>query len=54
MISIIVRVLLWKMEVIGPVHDPNIVQANPNHAKFPHYNIRFKDGEKAAIIIDGV
>ena len=42
------------MEVIGPVHDPNIVQANPNHAKFPHYNIRFKDGEKAAIIIDGV
>ncbi len=35
------------------IHDPNVVTQNPNHAKFPHYNINFTNGEKAAILITG-
>ncbi len=35
------------------IHDPNIVKKNPKHAKFPHYNINFINGEKAAILITG-
>lgn len=46
--------LINKNNPLGPVHDPTIVNKNPLHCKFPYYNIRFKDGQKAAIIIDGV
>ena len=35
------------------IHDPSIVQKNPLHAQYPHYNIYFPDGEKAAILITG-
>ena len=35
------------------IHAPNIVQKNPLHAQYPHYNIYFPDGEKAAILITG-
>ena len=33
------------------IHDPSIVQKNPLHAQYPHYNIYFPDGKKAAILI---
>ena len=35
------------------VHDPAVVQQNPLHAIFPHYNIYFLDGTKATILITG-
>ena len=33
------------------VHDPKTVTKSPKHAMNPHYNIRFGDGTKSAIII---
>lgn len=32
---------------LGPLH-PNV--ANPDHANYPHYNIKLPDSNKAAII----
>jgi len=42
--------LINKQDPTALVH-PDV--ANPAHRNFPHYNIKFKDGTKAAIIIDG-
>jgi hypothetical protein len=42
--------LINKQDPTGPVH-PDVER--PEHRNFPHYNIHFPDGEKAAIIIDG-
>jgi hypothetical protein len=42
--------LINKSNPTLPVH-PNV--SNPDHANFPHYNIKFSDGTKAAIIITG-
>jgi hypothetical protein len=42
--------LINKSDPTAPVH-PGL--SNPDHANFPHYNIRFRDGTKAAIIIKG-
>lgn len=46
--------LINKNNPLGLVHDPAIVNKNPLHCQYPHYNIRFKDGQKAAILITGV
>ena len=35
------------------IHDPTIVQQNPLHVIYPHYNIYFSDGTKATILITG-
>ena len=35
------------------IHDPDLVQKNPKHSIYPHYNIYFPNGEKAAILITG-
>jgi hypothetical protein len=42
--------LINKQDPTGPVH-PDV--ANPTHRDYPHYNIKFKDGTKAAIIVSG-
>ncbi|MDO5149648.1 MAG: polymorphic toxin-type HINT domain-containing protein [Oscillospiraceae bacterium] len=33
------------------VHNPNRVTKHPEHGKYPHYNLTFLNGKKAAIII---
>lgn len=42
--------LINKSDPTAPVH-PDV--ANPWHANYPHYNIKFPNGNKAAIIITG-
>ena len=34
------------------VHEPSKVLQHPQHSKYPHYNIYFPDGTKAAILIE--
>lgn len=42
--------LINKQDPMGPVH-PGV--QNPNHANYPHYNIKLPNGNKASIIIKG-
>ena len=45
--------LINKSNPLDAVHDVADVPKNPLHAEYPHYNIYFKNGEKAAILITG-
>lgn len=35
------------------IHPPERVTKHPDHAKYPHYNLYFRNGTKSAIIIKG-
>lgn len=40
--------LINKQDPLGPIH-PDV--KSPDHANYPHYDIKLPDGDKAAIMI---